>query len=449
MEEQKERRFSSTFEDKAYGWIFLNGNVRKEEDLVNMCKDQIQNPQTFKEELNKSKKVLLVTAAFQKGEEHHDRHLIESFEKIGIDAGWNNGMPQNIQNLSVWTMFNTFKEKEPWLYRKYTEKQDQIKAFKQDYFIKNSRYMEMAHEITKGLNDKYPNLNMFEFYNIEKYKEDKNFFTENYDFIKGEDILREIDSLCKNQKDLDSCKELIAIIDHIIFKDAEMFDTCKFIENYFLEHSKIASCSLYNEQREDLKKRILSSATVFFYGGRVYVLVNRLRFYQLAEYFKEALQNGTNTYGISAGTLCQQDKFFLNLDRFTPGGYLRASDMGMGLTSGLWVTPHAEDYNYIREADKDTLSFFSLRQVNGVVVGLSANSILLCERYKDPIDQKIYKRYTSIGNEPVLIFGIRGIKYEMKKYSQIIIEGTKFYNGKPMIGEKEDIEELERTRIGA
>ena len=221
MEEQKERRFSSTFEDKAYGWIFLNGNVRKEEDLVNMCKEQIQNPQTFKEELNKSKKVLLVTAAFQKGEEHHDRHLIESFEKIGIDAGWNNGMPQNIQNLSVWTMFNTFKEKEPWLYRKYTEKQDQIKAFKQDYFIKNSRYMEMAHEITKGLSDKYPNLNMFEFYNIEKYKEDKNFFTENYDFIKGEDILREIDNLCKNQKDLDSCKELIAIIDHIIFKDAE------------------------------------------------------------------------------------------------------------------------------------------------------------------------------------------------------------------------------------
>ena len=81
------------------------------------------------------------------------------------------------------------------------------------------------------------------------------------------------------------------------------------------------------------------------------------------------------------------------------------------------------------------------------IVGLSANSILLCERYKDPIDQKIYKRYTSVGNEPVLIFGIRGIKYEMKKYSQIIIEGTKFYNGKPMIGEKEDIEELEKNLL--
>ena len=63
-----------------------------------------------------------------------------------------------------------------------------------------------------------------------------------------------------------------------------MFDTCKFIENYFLEKSKLSTCNLYNEQREDLKKRILSSATVFFYGGRVYVLVNRLRLHGLIRF---------------------------------------------------------------------------------------------------------------------------------------------------------------------
>ena len=142
MIEHKARIWSRPFENKAYGWIFLNGNVNKEEDLVNMCLKRIQNPETFVESLNKTKKVLLVTAAFQKGHEHHDRHLIESFEHIGIDAKWENGNPQNIQNLSVWTMFNDFKYKEPWLYRRYTEKQDQIKAFKQDYLIKNSKYVE-------------------------------------------------------------------------------------------------------------------------------------------------------------------------------------------------------------------------------------------------------------------------------------------------------------------
>jgi hypothetical protein len=113
---------------------------------------------------------------------------------------------------------------------------------------------------------------------------------------------------------------------------------------------------------------------------------------------------------------------------------------------GLYVTPHAEDYAYIREAHPDALSFFSLRQKNGVMVGLSEKSVLLYERYRDSMDAQVYKRFTSVGEEPVLIFGERGMKHEMKKNAQIILEGTKFYKGKNMIADESDIEDLEKER---
>lgn len=439
--------FSKPFQHKEQGWIFLNGNVLQEQDLVDMCKEHILNPQSAVPEIDESKKILLVTAAFQKGHEHHDRHLIESFEKIGIDAKWKDGYPQNIQNLSVWTTFNEFKYREKWLYQKYTDKQDQIKAFKQDYLAKNSHYVEQAHEIARDLARTYPNLSIFDFYHQDKFSSDNTLFTINYNKETGEKILSDLESLTNSPLDVELCKELRDVVDHLIFKDHELFSTCQFLEDYFLEKSGILNCALYQEQREELGKRILSSATIFLYGGRVYVLVNRLRFYRLGDFFKKALRQKTNLYGISAGTICQMDKFYLNMDRFTPGGYLRASDRGMGLVSGLWVTPHAEDYEYIRDANRDALSFFSLRQVHGVTVGLSAKSILLVEQYRDPIDSNVYKRYTSIGDEPVLVFGVRGVKHEMKKNAQLILEGTKFYMGKDMVGEEEDIEELERARL--
>lgn len=440
--------FSKPFDDKEMGWIFLNGNVSKEEDLVRMCHERILEPQHFDRKINESKKVLLVTAAFEKGHEHHDRHLIEMFERLSIDARWENDFPRNIQNLSVWTMFNTFKERERWLYRKYTEKQDMIKAIKQDYLLKNSHYIESAHQTAKDLGRTYPNLTMFDFYHIDQFRDRPEIFTlavNNKEYAARK--LSDLESLYKSALDRDLCKELKSTIDHIVFKDDEVFSLCGFIEDYFLEKSGIANSQLYQEQRNDLKERISSSASIFIFGGRTYVLVNRLRFYRLGEFFKDALKHGTNIFGISAGTLSQMDKFYLNLERFVPGGYLRAADKGMGLVQGLWVTPHAEDYAYIREAHPDALSFFSLRQRNGVMVGLSEKSVLLYERYKDPIDGNVYKRYTSIGEEPVLVFGVRGIKHEMKKYSQLIVEGTKFFEGTNMIGDKEDIEELENKYL--
>ena len=155
------------------------------------------------------------------------------------------------------------------------------------------------------------------------------------------------------------------------------------------------------------------------------------------------MKYGTNIYGISAGAICQTEKFSLNFEEFSAGGYLRAADKGMGLIRNLWIFPHANDYNYIREANRDILSFFTLRHKDGVVVGLSEKSVLLCEKYKDPIDGNIYKRFSSVGEEPVLVFGEKGIISELNKFDQIFIKGTKFYTNKNQVATKEEVKELE------
>lgn len=436
-------RFSEPFSDKLEGWIFLNGNVRTESDLINMFHEKIVNPYHKDKSINESKKVLLVTAAFQKGHEHDDIHIIRMFEKLSIDPKWNGPYPENIQNLSVYSMFEDLQIKEKWLYQKYTEKQDQIKAIKKDYLTKNKNYVELIHYLCKKLKGNYPNLGLYDFYYFQLYKDSiEDIITSQ----KQENIIKlpDIKKLLKSRVHIDICKQIKENFDHLIYKDDEIFSITQHIEDFFLEKSGITNSSFYNEQRDELKERIMSSASIFIFGGRVYVLVNRLRFYQLNEFFKQALKKGTNIYGISAGAICQTDKFSLNFEEFSAGGYLRAADKGMGLIRNLWIFPHANDYNYIREANRNFLSFFTLRQKEGIVVGLSEKSVLLCEKYKDPIDGNTYKRFSSVGEEPVLVFGEKGIICELNQFDQIFIKGTKFYTNKNQVATKEEVLELER-----
>ena len=448
MKRENLKKYPSLLENKVQGWCFLNGNVSNEEDLIYMCKDTILNPCHSDENINKSKKVLLVTAAFQKGHEHHDRHIIRMFEKHSIDAKWEGAFPRNIQNLSVYSMFNNFREKEFWLYQKYTEKQDRIKAIKRDYYEKNFNYVDEVYKYTGELIESYPELNLYDFYYFNKYKKGElESFLSNLSEEGKNRKLQALENLNKSHGAISKCNVLRDTLDHIIYKDNELFSLCRHIELYYLGKSGVQNSSFYQEQREELKKRILSSATVFIFGGRVFVLVNRLRFYRLEEFFKEAIKRGTNIYGISAGAICQTDKFFLTFERHFPGGHSSASDFSMGLVKGLFVFPHAEDLNYIREANREKLTFFALRHRPGVSVGLTEKSILLCEKYKDPFDGEVYRRFTSVGEEPVLVFGEQGQRRDLYKYDQIILEGTKFYKGKNQVASAKDMEKLEREYV--
>ena len=132
-------------------------------DLVALAREGQLQPVYFRQNLLRDLLNLLNLA--------HDRHLILMFERLQINASWDGRFPRNIQNLSVYTMFKEFIKYEPWLYRRYTEKQDQIKAVKYDYLVKNQTYVEEVHRLTRELEATYEALRLYDLYYVHRFQD--------------------------------------------------------------------------------------------------------------------------------------------------------------------------------------------------------------------------------------------------------------------------------------
>lgn len=428
---------------KAAGWVFQNGNIPQPRDLVRMFRSQILKPCHPDPEIDESRRVVLVTAAFTSGHELHDRHLIRDFEEIGLSAGWKDGYPTNVRNLSVWSAFKLWQKKEPWLYQRYTEKQDTVLAIKRDYLEKNGGYVDRVFRSLGQLGGRYRFLGLYEIYHLQEWRKNPEAVLPGTPEAAAA-MSRNLEALSASASDLKRAQEIRRCLDHLIYKDSEVLATIAAVEGHFRECSGLDSSELYNEQRAELEDAILKAATLFLYGGRVYVLMNRLRFYGLDAALRQAVAQGSNVFGISAGALIQTDHFFLAEPHGSPGGHLMAADQGLGLVEGLRVFPHADDYyKYIREANRNDLSFFALRHEDCITVGLNQESVLLFERYHCQADSKVYRRYRSAGTQPVLVFGPRGMRYEMGPGDELLLPGTRHYDGTARLAWAPEVEELD------
>lgn len=434
---------SRVFDHKAAGWVFQNGNIPQPKDLVSKFRAQILAPRHPDPEIDAEKRVVLVTAAFTSGHELHDRHLIRDFEEIGLDAGWREGFPTRVRNLAVWSAFKLWQESEKWLYQRYTEKQDTIRAIKREYLQKNKSYITRIFESLKHLAAHYRFLGLYEIYHLDDWRKDpEQVLPKTPEAAAAMD--RNMTSLDRSKADAARADEIRRCLDHLVYKDSEVLAACEAVERHFQEGSGLQSSELYQRQKAELTETIAKAATLFLYGGRVYVLINRLRFYGLDKVLREAVEKGANVFGISAGALIQTDYFSLAEDRSHPGGHLMAADVGLGLVQGIRIFPHADDYyEYIREASRNDLSFFALRHKGCITVGLNQESVLLYERYACPYDKKTYNRYSSVGSQPVLVFGPRGMRYEMGPGDELLLPGTRHYDGTPRLAWAPEVEELE------
>jgi len=431
------------YQHKAAGWVFQNGNIPQPRDLVQMFRKQLLHPEHPDPEIDEERRVVLVTAAFTSGHELHDRHLIQDFEDIGLDAGWKDGYPTKVRNLSVWSAFKHWQKKERWLYQRYTEKQDAVLAIKKDYLEKNQEYVDRIFARLGELSARYRFLGLYEVYHLPEWREDPEQVLPQTPEAAAA-MNRNLEALHKARKDKSRADEIRACLDHLIYKDSEVLAALESVEGHFQECSGIQESELYRTQKADLDAAIRGAATLFLYGGRVYVLMNRLRFYGLQDTIREAVDAGTNLFGISAGALIQSDHFFLAEAHGTPGGHLLAADAGLGLTPGLRIFPHADDYyKYIREASRNDLSFFALRHRECCTVGLNQESVLLHERYRCPWDETVYKRFSSVGPQPVLVFGPRGMRYEMGPGDELLLPGTRHYDGSARLAWAPEVEELD------
>jgi peptidase E len=396
------------------GSIIFNGNIRLETDFIQTFQDRILASNHSDPVVRDSKKVLLVTAAWQK-REFYESHVKEALYDIGLDPAFDGSYDQNIQNLSVYHDFNTFKTHEPELYAAYHTKQEVIQQVKIFYREKNSGLIGILQRQLRNLKATFRGATLYKAltYNVAEA-------SRQLEALGPWDLLFHY-----------ACQDIQASMASIRANDAQMLQVCKEIDDHFFATSGIQQNVRYQTMKKALEDRILSSNSIFIFGGHIAVLFNRLNFFKLKEAFVEALHRGTNFYTVSAGSLSLCEYLIVFDDNSTEWtGSSRMYDFeffdqGFGIVSKVQMFPHCKDY--IHMEDPDTVTYLAARFNLNLPVGLDEHSFLLMDTYTHK--DKEYERFVSVGDdEGLYLFDLTG-QVKVKRYGEeLVLPGTRFYS---------------------
>src|SRR5690606_26111270 len=128
----------------------------------------------------------------------------------------------------------------------------------------------------------------------------------------------------------------------------------------FFANSNVQNNQVYQSLKKELEERILSSNSIFIFGGNVAVLYNRLNFFILMDVFTEALNRGNNFYTVSAGSMSLCDKIIVFDDNSSQWAKKNEMydyelfDVGFGLVKKVQIFPHCRDYIHLEDSDTIT-----------------------------------------------------------------------------------------------
>jgi hypothetical protein len=388
------------------GHILFNGNIRIDEDFIYNFSELILKSNHVDESVRESKKSLLITAAWQ-GKEFNEGHLKDALHKIGIPSIVRGGFDVNVQNSGIYHFFNEFREKHPEHYELYHEKQEVIVETSDFYRHKNSNFVRILREQTRQIQSRVRETSLSE---ILSYSVEAN--------QKILSSLRPIELLFHF-----ACKDVQDTLKYIRSNDESMHSTCNQIEAYYRKRSRVDENPSYIKIRNEIRERILSSNSIFIFGGHMPVLLNRLKFFRLKDVFHEALNRGTNFYTVSAGSMVLVDKIIV-FDDFScddSGDRVREFEFfekGLGLIKSLTLFPHCMDR--IQTDDADNLSYLANRFSSGPCVGLNQDSFMIFETVKNEVCGAVHDICTSIGRKDgVYVFDDSGNK-TCKTYGESI-----------------------------
>ena len=392
------------------GTILFNGNIRFETDFIEKFKDRILSSNHFDQQVRNSKKVLLITAAWQK-REFQENHIKQALYNIGIQPNFKNGFDQNIQNLSIYHDFNRFKKEVPSIHSFYHSKQKVIQKVKEFYREKNSGLISILQKQLSILKSTFNNVTL---HSVLSY--DVQQTSNNLNSINQWELLYHY-----------GCKDIQSTMKKLKENDDEMIKVCHEIDDYFFSNSNIYHNETYKYMKANLEERILSSNSIFIFGGNVAVLYNRLNFFKLKDTFTEALNRGTNFYTVSAGSLSLCDKIIVLDDNSNEWAGknmydYELFDVGFSLVKKVQIFPHCRDYIHLEDAD--TITYTVERFKDTTCVGLDQDSFLLLETYEE--NGQEYERFSSIGKEDGLyIFNKNGNVKITGYLEELELPGTK------------------------
>lgn len=334
------------------GALVFNGNIQAEADFVDRARDFLLSSRHQDEAIQKNRKVLLVTSGWTENE-YHEGHIKKALYNIGIQPDFQGAHDQNVQNLALFHRYQDFLKQRPALAESWHEREKLIEAARALYLEKNSFFIASLRLSLHRLREYLP-------------KESLNAILDNA-LTFGEGQGRVADFLSADIRDT---------LQLLLRNDDQMVALLSDLDEQFAIQTGLYYDPLWMQLRQELSHKILSSNSIFLFGGNLGVLHRCLNFFRLREPLLEALRRGTSYYAVSAGSLVCCERIIIYND-FESEREFQLYDRGFGLVRELQLFPHCMDR--IQTDDADNLTYLSQRFRHRVCVGLNQESFLRVE----------------------------------------------------------------------
>lgn len=379
------------------GAILINGNIEVESDFVRLARQELLSSRHEDPAVRESRKVLLITAAWR-AHEYEEGEVKSTLREVGIPSRYEGGYDANLQNLGLYHAYVDFFAAEPELAAAWAARQDLIEDARRYYLERNTFFVATLRRTIAHLRGRCPDRGLARVMAgvTERYSHPPGQFDGDrlLGYFLGRDVRDTIRRLVEND---DRMVELIADLDQ------------QFVDGTGLHHHP-----QWRRSREVLEERILSSNSIFIFGGHLGALIRCVSFFRLRDSLLEALRRGSTIYTVSAGSvlLCERMIVYNDFDsELGPRSEFQLLDRGLGLVRHLQVFPHCMDR--IQTDDPDNLCYLAHRFQNRLCVGLNKDSLLLLEAQPEI-------RCTSIGrHDGVYVFDASGHKRRYDHGEQI------------------------------
>lgn len=371
------------------GRIIVNGNARAEADLIYGTRDFLLQSSHQDPRLQKERKTVLITAAWQ-GNEHSESHIKEAIYEIGLEPKIENGLCQRVVNLSAYHAFGDFQRKEPALAAAYAERDELIRRTRSVYLEKNAFYTAQMRRAFHHLTQFQPQRTLAD---VLAHAPTKGHRIPGR--FRGSELLT--DFLAEDIGDT---------VGRLVENDHRLTRLLTDLDRQFREGVGLAYHGHWLELRSRLEKVLLGASTVIIFGGHLEALHRCLNFFDLRSVFVEALRRGTTFITVSAGSLILCERIII-YDDFAEGKEFHLFDRGFGMVHSLQIFPHCNDR--IQVDDPNNLAYLAHRFGERKCVGLNEGSYLLLESSE-------HDKARSLGSEDgVYVFDRSG---EKRRYDQ-------------------------------
>ena len=360
------------------GRFVFNGNMGSIEALA-------QRVRPFLFDRTASPRVLIVTAAWGRGE-YHEAPVRAALNAVGVPSRWEGGYDRQITNLCAWHRWQEWLAAHPGaaaLGRALAEVQENTRAF---YVEKTSFHARRIRRACAHLRRLDPRFGLGDLP------------------LSPRDAIRPdaaVDPLGLYRRGLS--RELVHDLADLVQNDVRMLATLGEADEGLAVATGLRFDPAWQAARAELAARVLGADVILVPGGDPASLLGALRFFDLGPVFVEALRRGATYIGVSAGCLVACERIIIYDDNAgdPAAREFRLWDRGLGLLGGLQILPHCTDR--IHTHDADNLAYLARRFSAHLCAGLNEESFLLV----DLADSTA----TSIGrHDGVVGFGVDGRK---------------------------------------